>query len=262
MFKWGHTSHHSVETQAYLGAMISAMTAVRDCNSHTHQNFYGNGLPNSAANPLQREIAQEIATDGTSMFSVENVEGQWAWDLTGQPRTPVNPARASFIVQSMIMYEVQNSLTECNYTLPVWASPLKSRNYRGDPSLSAQVLSAVTGETYSHQDLEKAGLRNYTLMRALFALHMEYWHQETGACGSGQSLRDNIDQIPNWAFSDSGTPTSNAHILDRAQLADAKNYVYDVLGYDRATGLASAEVLTDLGLDYCIPALDAAGLIP
>ena len=67
----------------------------------------------------------------------------------------MNTARAAFIAQSVINLELHNSLTLCNYTLPVWASPLKSRNYRGDPSLEAQAYSAVTGDPATQKDLER-----------------------------------------------------------------------------------------------------------
>jgi aldehyde:ferredoxin oxidoreductase len=247
-----------VETQAWIGALVNMVSSVRDANTHTHQNFNTNGLPNSTTVPLQRDIAQEIATDGKSMFSVENksASGEWAWDLAGT-LTPINRARVSFAVQSIIMYEVQNSLTECNYTLPVWASPLKSRNYRGDITLSAQVLSAVTGEAFTLKDLEKIGLRNFTLMRVYYALLMEHFTP-----GSGQNMRQNFDQIANWNFSDKGTKTSSAFILPRGELETAKDYLYDALGWDKATGLPTREKLVELGLDFCITRLEAAGLIP
>ena len=45
-------------------------------------------------------------------------------------------------------------LTLCSYTLPAWASPLKSRNYRGDYELDAKVYSAVTGDKKTQKDLE------------------------------------------------------------------------------------------------------------
>ncbi|HET6438407.1 MAG TPA: aldehyde ferredoxin oxidoreductase N-terminal domain-containing protein, partial [Anaeromyxobacter sp.] len=256
-FKMGHTSHHGVETQAWIGAMVNAMTAVRDANTHTHQNFYTNGLPNSAAIPLQQQIAQELATDGKSIFSVpDNSPAEWAWDLAGT-LTPMNLARASIVAQSIIMYEVQNSLTECNYTLPVWASPLKSRNYRGDPSLSAQVVTAVTGQTYSQKDLETAGLRSYTLYRDLLALYMEHWNP-----GTGKDMRNNFDKISNWCFSDMGTRTSSAFILPRAELDTAKNLMYQLFGFDQTSGLPTAASLTSLGLQDMIPRLTAAGLLP
>ncbi|HTO98539.1 MAG TPA: aldehyde ferredoxin oxidoreductase N-terminal domain-containing protein [Myxococcales bacterium] len=260
-FKMGHTSHHGVETQAWIGALVNAMTAVRDANTHTHQNFFTNGLPNSSAIPLKQQIAQEIATSGNSLFSVpDNSPGEWAWDVDSNlpaAPTPMNLARASIAAQSIVVYELQNSLTCCNYTLPVWASPLKSRNYRGDTTLDAQVFSAVTGQTVTQKDLETMALRNYTLYRALLARYMEYWNP-----GTGKNMRNNFDQISNWCFKDKGTTTSSAFILPRGELDAAKNLMYQLFGFDQATGLPTSTSLTSLGLDYMIPALQAAGLLP
>jgi aldehyde:ferredoxin oxidoreductase len=273
MFKRAHTKHHGVETQGWLGALVNALTTVRDANTHTHQNYNTNGLPNSASNPLQQQIAQEIATSKDSLIGSQvpdNHPAEWGWDVSGV-QTPVNLARASLAIQSIIMYEVQNSLTECNYTLPVWASPLKSRKgtigtdgYRGDPSLSAQVLSAVTGQTFTLKDLETIGLRNFTLMRALFARHMEYWHQQdpsNAVYGSGKDMRHNFDQIATWNFGTS-KPGSSSGVLDPTQLETARSLCYQLLGYDDATGLPTQATLTNLGLAFCIPALQDAGLIP
>jgi aldehyde:ferredoxin oxidoreductase len=257
MFKMGHTKHHGVETQAWIGALVNAMTAVRDANTHTHQNFNTNGLPNSAAIPLQQKIAQEITTDGKSLFSVtdNSANGEWAWDLAGT-LTPMNQARASFAAQSIIVYELQNSLTCCNYTLPVWASPLKSRNYRGDTQLDAKVFAAVTGQTVTQKDLETIGLRNFTLYRALLARYMEYWNP-----GTGKNMRANFDQISNWNFSDKGTKTSSAFVLPRGELETAKDFMYGLFGFDKTTGLPTAAGLTNLGLASLIPTLQSAGLI-
>jgi aldehyde:ferredoxin oxidoreductase len=276
MFKRAATKHHGVETQGWIGALVNALTTVRDPNTHTHQNFNTNGLPNSAAIPLQQQIAQEIATNKDSLIGsqvTDNSPTEWAWDISGV-QTKVNLARASVAVQSIIMYEVQNSLTECNYTLPVWASPLKSRKgtivsdgvdgYRGDPSLSAQVLSAVTGQTFTLKDLETIGLRNFTLMRALFALHMEYWFGKdptNAAYPSGKDLRHNFDQIATWNFGTS-KPGSSSAVLDSTQTDTAKSLAYQLLGYDDATGLPTQATLTNLGLDFCISTLQVAGLIP
>ncbi|HUJ25537.1 MAG TPA: aldehyde ferredoxin oxidoreductase N-terminal domain-containing protein, partial [Myxococcales bacterium] len=113
-------AHHFVETQGWLGAVVNMLTAIRDPNTHTHQNFFTNGLPDSAANNIQQQIAQEIATDGKSLFSVtdKSASGEWGFDLSGQ-YTAINQARVALAVQSVIVYELQNSLTCCNYTLPV-----------------------------------------------------------------------------------------------------------------------------------------------
>lgn len=253
IIKRGHTKHHGIETNGQLGALINAMQTCRDANAHTHQNFYTNGLPDT----VQREIAQEIACDGHSIFTAtdESAQGKWAWDLKAT-NTPMNAARAAFIAQCMIWYELQNCLTECNYTLPVWASPLKSRGYRGDPTLNAQVLSAITGEEVSHKELETIGLRVFTLLRVLTARYMNHAHPETKP---GQNMRQNFDQLAEWMFKPANTSVT---ALDHADVEVGKELVYEQLGWDKATGLPTAAKLQELGLGDLVPTLRSEGLIP
>ncbi len=194
MFKMGHTKHHAIETQGMLGGAISMIQRNRDCNNHTHQNFSGNGLPAA----VKVAIAQELFTRGESIFNApDEGAGKTAWwDGTGGKITPFVMARAAFVAASMVNMELHNALTQCNYTLPVWASPLKSRNYRGDATLEAKTYQAITGvdlttakvyspiiggapESYPSPEarmqmaLETMALKVFTLYRAMVAIHMQ-----------------------------------------------------------------------------------------
>jgi aldehyde:ferredoxin oxidoreductase len=255
MIKMGHTSHHGIETNGQLGGLVNAVTTCRDANTHTHQNYYGNGLPDSASNPLQRDIAQELTTRGASIFNAadESASGAWAWDLRGT-NTPMNRARAAFVAQTVVWYELQNCLTECNYTLPVWASPLKSRNYRGDPTLNAQVLSAITGQAVTHKDLETIGLRVFTLLRALTARYLQQANP-----GAGADMRSNFDMMAEWQFKPLNTSVNG---LDHADWETAKDMLYEQLGWDKATGLPTPAKLAELGLTDLVPTLQAEGVLP
>jgi hypothetical protein len=127
-----------------------------------------------------------------------------------------NMARAAFVAASMVNMELHNAITQCNYTLPVWASPLKSRNtanplgggpytqqsgskpgYRGDPGLEAETYQAITGVDLSkapvyspiiggvpsnptpQMALETMALRNFTLYRCIVAIHMQKAYDKT-----------------------------------------------------------------------------------
>ena len=63
--------------------------------------------------------------------------------------TPMNQAKAVFAKLSILYLELHNSMTLCNYTLPGWASPLKSRNYRGDIGHRGEVLTRRSRATPS-----------------------------------------------------------------------------------------------------------------
>jgi len=269
MWKLSHTLHHSVESNAQVGGFVNVFQAVRDANAHTHHNFYGCGLPNSAANPLLQQIAQELATNGSplydnskSLFAVpdKSAQGEWAYDLrtvASTTPTPMNMARASFIAQCIISYELENSLTECNYTLPVWMSPLKSRNYRGDPALDAKVYNAVTGENLTQAEYEKIGLRLYTLWRVYMARCMTAKAKQVAAAANpGSDLSTNFDMAPEWAFE-----ASHAGAFTEADFENGKEMIYELFGYD-AKGLPTAATLADLGLSDTVTVLKNEGIIP
>ncbi|MFO0583942.1 MAG: aldehyde ferredoxin oxidoreductase N-terminal domain-containing protein [Anaeromyxobacter sp.] len=279
MWKLGHTLHHSVESMAQIGGFVNVFQAVRDANAHTHHNFFGNGLPNSAAVPLKRAISQEIACQpysksffaaggmtGTPVTDKGESAGEWVYDLAPYPTVPsnMNMARASFIAQCIISYELQNSLTECNYTLPVWASPLKSRTgtlttvggkeakgYRGDPELDVKVYNAVTGENLTQAEYEKVGLRLFTLWRVYMARVMS-----ARTAGKGADLSVAFDLAPEWAFeaSHAGAWPSEA------EYEAGRKMIYDLFGYSEK-GLPTAATLNALGLGDMVATLQAEGII-
>ncbi|HUJ26438.1 MAG TPA: aldehyde ferredoxin oxidoreductase C-terminal domain-containing protein, partial [Myxococcales bacterium] len=149
------------------------------------------------------------------------------------------------------------------YTLPVWASPLKSRNYRGDSTLDAQVYSAVTGQTVTQKDLETMALRNFSLYRALLARYQEYWFKHPdptdAPVGTGTDMRNNFDQLPGWTFKENGTPNpGTAFFLPKAEFDTAKDLSYQLLGFD-TNGLPTKASLNSLGLNDVATALQAAG---
>ena len=285
-WKQFHALHHSIETQSQLGAYLNTFQACRDMNNHTLQNFNTNGLPNSKTNPLKLALAQEIACSKKTYFQVpdESAQGKWAWQNVDVPTTPVNKARAGLAAQCIISYELMNSLTQCNYTLPVWASPLKSRNnawtdmtgepkfdsvqapggsaavatlgYRGDPELDVKVFNAVTGNSYTMADYEKMGHRMYTLWRVLTSRIMSARN-----AGAGANMRTNFDQAPSWAF-DPANAVSAWGTLKAADWELCKDLLYEVFGYDKTTGQPTEAKLQELGLGDMIATLKAEGILP
>ena len=113
-----------------VSALINMMFN-RDPQCHTHVNFQGNGLPKALANEIFKEL---FAADGVSGDPL------YLGYRTAAKIDPMNKSKAVFAKLSLIYLELHNSLTICNYTLPGWASPLKSRNYRGDADMDAKYL--------------------------------------------------------------------------------------------------------------------------
>jgi aldehyde:ferredoxin oxidoreductase len=238
--KMGHIKHHFTEsTDTAQAAALINMLWNRDPMCHTHTNYTGNGLPLA----LQNEIFNELFGPFTGGNAIDG-------DLVGPDYfpTPMNQAKAVFAKLCILYLELHNSMTLCNYTLPGWASPLKSRSYRGDKDIEAKFFTAVTGESVTRADMEKTGLRILTLFRALTALHMNEKDQ-----------RNKHDIMPEWAFHPHGASSAT---LDRADWEVAKDMLYAEFGWDRATGLPTAATYNALGLGDVAATMAAAGLMP
>ncbi len=220
--KQGHIKHHFTETsgQSQVSALIN-MLWNRDPMCHTHTNYGGNGLPLALKN--------EIFNDLFGPFSGDAIDGATP--------TPMNDAKAVFAYLSIIYLELHNSMTLCNYTLPGWASPQKSRNYRGDKDIEAKFWTAVTGETVTRLDMEKTGLRILTLFRALTALHM-----------NEKDMRNKHDQLPEWSFH-----AHSGYAAGPCRHGDRKGHVL------RSVRLGSNDRAADPG-DVCQPGIERRGL--
>ena len=236
--KQGHIKHHFTESAgtAQAAALIN-MLWNRDPMCHTHTNYTGNGLPLALRNEIFNDLFGPFTGDA----------------IDGAAPTGINQAKLVFGYLSIIYLELHNSMTLCNYTLPGWASPLKSRNYRGDKDIEAKFFTAVTGETVTRADMEKTGLRILTLFRALTALRMK----STRASG-WKNMRDDHDQMPEWAFHAHAGSTT----LDHTDWETTKDMFYDMAGWDRATGLPTQATYDSLGLSDVAARMAAAGLMP
>jgi hypothetical protein len=240
--KLGHIKHHFTENSDMTqpAALINMMMN-RDPQCHTHQNYRG-GLPIA----LRNEIFDELFGPFTGGGAID------AALVDGYP-SPINQAKVVFAKMSLIYLFLHNSLTLCNYTLPGWASPLKSRNYRGERNLEAMFYSAVTGDTVTAQQMEDIGLRLLTLFRALTARVMESRNP-----GTGRDQRNNHDLMPEYAF----TVHGSAGTLDPADWEIAKSMLYAELGWDEATGLPTQATYDRLGLSDVAAVMSAEGLMP
>ena len=283
--KMNHAKHHGVESFGQIG-VLNGMLWNRDSQNHTHQNIVGCGLPTALINTIMKEIF----TQGNSLFN----------DPTGSDITfvssetgykPVTPGMAAMTAAAAVYLELYNSLTVCNYTLPIWVSPLKSKGYRGDASLDAQTYSAVTGDTLDQKGLETVGLRILTLFRALTARYMDYVIKKADPSKT-VNMRTDHDQVNDWHFDKVGdavtgpvvgpgtgpgtdnktTGNTDAYpatdvpfkgttqLMDRADIDLGRDLLYAQFGWDKATGMPTAATLTRLGLDYVKAAIPT--LIP
>jgi aldehyde:ferredoxin oxidoreductase len=234
-WKNGEAKHHSSESGAQVGALLN-MLYNRDVQCHTHTNFMGSGLPLD----LMKQISAELfgtpdALDSSTQY------------------TPMNKGKAVFAKMSLIYLELHNSLTACNWTLPLWTSPRKDRKYRGDVALESKVLSAVTGDKISREELEATGIRIINLFRALTARFM-----------NEKDLRNKHDTANDWVFEypkDKPAFAAGVTKMDRADMELAKDMFYAEMGWDKATGMPTQQTLEKYGLKQVADVLKQQGLI-
>ncbi len=234
-FKMGHAKHHAAENGGQVGVLVNMMYN-RDAMLHTGVNFWGNGLPLA----LQKEIGAELFGTPDAVEAYSNYK-------------PMNKGKAVFARMNIVYMELHNSLTACNYTLPVWASPRKDRKYRGDVTMEARVYSAVTGEQTTREQIEATGLRIFTLFRALTARHM-----------NEKDLRNKHDYANDWVYdapADKPAFTAGSNRMDRQDMEVAKDMFYDEVGWDKATGMPTRATLEKLGLKDVADDLAKRGLL-
>ncbi len=234
-FKMGHAKHHAQESGGQIGTLINMMYN-RDPMCHTHTNFMGSGLPTN----LMKEISAELFGSPDAIMA----PGQY---------TPMNKAKAVFVKLSLIYMELHNSMTACNYTLPTWTSPRKDRKYRGDITMEAKIISAVTGETITREQLEATGLRMLALFRALTARQM-----------NEKDMRNKHDYANDWVYdtpADKPAFSPGSNRMDRKDIELGKDMLYEELGWDKTTGMPTRATFEKLGLKDVADDMTKRGLI-
>lgn len=239
-WKFGSPLHHSTEACGQTGALINLIYN-RDAQNHTHNSYVGSGLPDH----LKLDILNEI----TGM--PDSIDPQHDYK-------PITPGKVRFAILALLYCELHNSLTMCDYNgvAGAWVSPLKSRNYRGNPDLEVNIYSAVTGDKVSRKEYEDFGLRSLNLFRALTARYMNEKDQ-----------RNKHDIIPPWAFDYPGwkdnEPFTKGHDkMDRDDMELAKDMFYEQLGWDKTTGLPTRAELERLRLGFVADDMEGRGLLP
>jgi len=234
-FKLGHRWHHGSNQLGQVGALIN-MFYNRDPMCHSASNFEGSGLPLH----VKKQVGEKLfgtpdAVDGSNDF------------------TPMNHGKAIFARMALVYQALHDSLTLCNYTLPWWCSPHKSRGYYGDPEMETKLYRAITGDHINHQEMMDTGLRILTLHRAITARSM-----------NTKNLRRDHDIMNDWMFDNprDAVPFTRGHSkMDRKDMELARDLFYQEMGYDKTTGMPTRVGLTRLKLADVADDLEKRNLI-
>jgi len=235
-WKMGHPKHHANEDDGQCGVIINTQYN-RDAQCHSHTNFVRNGLP----------LAEQKRLAGELWGSPDSVDAPGHY-------TRMNKHKAQRAKWALVRKELHDCLGICNWMGPWVASPLKERGYRGDNSLESRFYSLATGRALDREGLDRAGLRVFTLHRALTIRDMGV-----------VDMRTEHDRVPRWVYEDPGGAqpfTPGSVRMDRDDMALAMNMFYEAVGWDKATGAPTAETYARLGLADVGRVLKARKLLP
>jgi aldehyde:ferredoxin oxidoreductase len=116
------------------------------------------------------------------------------------------------------------------------------------PTLFAKFYSAYTGRQVTPRELIKTGERVWNLMRA--------FNVREGATRKDDDWPDRFYQEPVREGIAKGTPP-----LSRDDMYRLLDEYYELVGWDRKTGIPTKRKLTELGLDYVAAQLSKMGHI-
>lgn len=235
----GYPKHHGPDEAGQVSMLFNVMYN-RDCMIHQLTDITNSGAP------------YEV-----SKATMEGFFGEGCWD---KPKawTPMNRNKAKLAKWAFNGKQFHDSATVCNWMWPMTQSPSKARNYVGDLELDANFMTAVTGKTYTKDELDFASERISQMLRVMTAISFNIHYGDT-------SLRDTHDAIPNWVFDkepDFKAFEEGTTKLDREDMELAKDYFYEEMGWDKATGIPTRATLEKFGLGDMADDLEARGILP
>ena len=213
----GGKRHHGNECDAQVGQLTNIIYN-RDGMCHTITNVVNSGLPYGVNKPLLEELFGEGCLDATKNY------------------TPMNESKARFAKFGVMRQVLHDSFTLCNWVWPMTVSPRKERGYRGDLTVEAQYMAAVTGDdSWNVETLDHATERIIQLHRAM-----------TVMSAGTTDMRNNHDVISNFIFDmdpDKQPFTPGTVKLEREDWQKALTMFYQQFGWDPTTGAPTRETL-------------------
>ena len=156
----------------------------------------------------------------------------------------------------------KEALMVCDWVYPI-LTIRDSEDHVGDPALESRILSAVTGNDVSEEELYKIGARIFSLQRAI-ALREGHrgreddrlpdeWHEKPLKFG----VMDPDCLVPD---KDGKKISRIGSVVDREGFERMKDEYYEIRGWDVATGLPTRKSLRDLDLQTVADDLEKRGL--
>ena len=234
----GFPNHHG-PAEAWQTGMLYNMFYNRDCMIHEIVCETGSGAP--------YEVTKKV---------MEDFFGEGCYDKS-KAYTPINENKVKLAIYCAADKNFHDSSTLCNWMWPMTQSPSKERDYHGDLDLQADFMTAVTGKTYTQDDLQEFGKKILHMLRVMTAISFKL------NCDSA-NLRTEHDAITGWVFDkepDFKPFEEGTTKLDREDMKKAMDMMYTELGWDVETGIPTAETLKAYGLEDMAKDLADRGII-
>jgi len=234
----GYPQHHDFGTGAQ--AAIFNVMYNRDCMVHTLTNFYNAGMP--------FEIVRGI------------IDGHFGQGSLDPPNnfTRTNEAKMRLGKWCFLRKQWHDMATLCDWMWPMTLSPSQRRGYSGDIELDAKFMTAVTGENWTNDDVLLTAERTSNMLRAMTAISFRLNENSS-------NLRQDHDRLNAHYFD--RTPhlepfTPGNRRMERADMERTFDLFYDVMGWDRATGIPRRATLARLGLSDMADRMAQLGILP
>ncbi len=154
--------------------------------------------------------------------------------------------KAPVAIWSQHQHVLIDSLPLCDFAFPQLVRPMESReewqnteDISGDLDLGVRLFAAVTGLELTHQEMEKAAERAFTLERAMLA-----------RAGRGREMEEAL--APHFKL----PCRADGTFIDEEGFSRLLDEYYSARGWDLEFGWPQADLLESLGLEEVIPELE------
>lgn len=235
----GYPKHHSSEEAWQTGLLYNVMYN-RDCMIHHITNVMRSGSP-------YEDVIRPV---------MENFFGEGCVDKP-KAYTPINESKVRLAKWSFLGKQWHDSATLCNWMYPMTLATSKARGYAGDLDLDAKYMSAVVGTEYTRESVDFDCERISNLLRVMTAVSFKL--------NEGSSnLRKDHDAVPAWVFDkepDFQAFEEGTVKLDREDWEKSLDMFYDMMGWDKETGIPTRATLEKFGMSNEADKLEELGLI-
>jgi aldehyde:ferredoxin oxidoreductase len=227
----GYPKHHASEDAWQSGLLFNTMYN-RDCMIHHLTNVCRSGSPyEEVIKPVMESFFGEGCVDAPKAY------------------TPINENKVKLAKWAFNGKQWHDSATLCNWMYPMTLAIDPKRGYKGDLSVEAQYMAAITGEDWTEESLDHAVERCIQLHRAMTIMAYKT-----------SDMRNTHDVVAEWVYNDEKAYQEGNTYLRRADWQDALSMFYAQFGWNE-NGAPTRETLEKFDLKDVADDLEALGLL-